>query len=67
MCYYWLLISLSTVAEFAFTSANYTFLENVTSAEVEVSLVNGTLNRSIVVTVTPSSFQAVGNLFKHLC
>ena len=48
------------VAEFAFTSPSYTYFEDVGSAEVGVHLVNGTLDRSVEVTVIASHLMANG-------
>ena len=52
--------SLCVVAEFAFTSTSYTVVEDEGSATVGVSLISGTLDRSVVVTLTPSSLEALG-------
>ena len=54
------LTSSFAVAEFQFTQLQYSVSEDVGSAKVDVSLVNGTLDRSVVVTVTTHSFQATG-------
>ena len=48
------------VAEFAFNSTDYTVVEDEGNATVAVSLINGILDRLLAVTVTPSSFQAIG-------
>ena len=50
-----------------FTRPTYSVREDVGNAPVAVMLAGGTLDRSVILTVTPSSSEATGEITYGLC